>query len=311
MKAIKIYEYGRTEVLRYEETPSPKAGPNEVLLKVHASSINPVDTGLVGGYLTRMYNLQLPMTPGFDVAGVITQVGEGVTNFKVGDYIYGQASVMGGGSGAYAEYARTPVNCIAKMPENTSFIESACLALTGVSAYEALYKNINLQAGQHILIHGGSGGIGTMAIQLAKYIGAYVATTVSTQNIQYAKQLGADEVIDYKSEEFDKLLTNYDAVYDTIGGDTYIRSFNVLKRGGILVSMREQPNIEHMEKYSVKSIYQHTQVTTQNLEALTKLVENKALKIYIEKVYPIENLKEAFNAKTNGHIRGKLAIEIR
>ena len=188
-----------------------------------------------------MIHLQFPSTLGMDFSGVIKQVGEGVpSDFKQGIEVYGQAGVTSGGSGAFAELALANAESIAHKPKRLSHVEAAALPLVGVSAWHALVENIGLSSGQKILIHGGAGGIGSIAIQLAKNLGAHVATTVSTDDKQFVHELGADEVIDYKTQTFEDLIHDYDAVFDTVGGETYTRSFRVLRKDGIIVSMLEQ-----------------------------------------------------------------------
>jgi NADPH:quinone reductase-like Zn-dependent oxidoreductase len=210
-----------------------------------------------------MIQLQFPSTLGLDFSGIIKQVGEGVSDseFKPGDEVYGQAGVINGGSGAFAEIALAKTESIAYKPKRLSHSEAATSALVGVSAWRALVENIELSKGQRILIHGGAGGIGSIAIQLAKHLGAYVTTTVNTDDMQFVQELGADQIIDYKSQNFEDLLHYYDSVFDTVGGDTYKRSFTVLKKDGIIVSMLEQPNIQLMDHYGVKAIFQlHKQI---------------------------------------------------
>src|SRR5947208_12382645 len=215
-----------------------------------------------------MAPLQFPSTLGADFSGVIKQLGEGVSSsgLKQGDEVYGQASaVFSGGSGAFAELALVNEDSIAHKPRTLNHIEAAALPVVGVSAWQALVENIGLSKDQKILIHGGAGGIGSISIQLAKHLGAYVATTVPTNDKQFVQELGANQVIDYKAKNFEGILHDYDAVFDTVGGETYRRSFKVLKSGGIIVSMLEQPNSELMNQHGVKAISQFTQVIRERL----------------------------------------------
>jgi NADPH:quinone reductase-like Zn-dependent oxidoreductase len=311
MKAARIEKYGHADVIEIKEIDKPRPAQGQVQIEVHASCINPVDWKVREGSMAQMVQLKFPVTLGLDVAGVITEVSKGVTNVKVGDKVYGQAGAWAGGSGAYAEYATAPAGMIAKMPKNLSFAEAAAIVLTGVSAVQALNENMKLKSKQKILIHGGAGGIGTVAIQLAKHIGANVTTTATGDGIKYVKQLGADEVIDYKKQAFDEKVSNYDAVYDTIGDETYNKSFKVLKKGGIMVSMLMPPDNKLMKQYGVTAILQMTQITTKFLDELTKLVESKAVKVHVEKTYPLSQVKEAFKAQESGTVRGKVAVEIK
>lgn len=311
MKAAQINSYGGPEVIEVEpDAPKPTLTEDHVLVEVHASSINPFDGKVRLGYMQQMMPLSFPATLGGDIAGIVSEVGEGVSAFAIGDKVYGQSNVFGGGSGAFAEYASAKIKQIAQMPNNLSFSAAAALPLTGVSAVQVIYDKIKLQSGQRILIHGGAGGIGSLAIQIAKHVGAYVATTTSGESITYVRELGADEVVDYKTEKFEEKLHDYDAVFDTVGGETYQKSYQVLKQGGIIVSMLEQPNEELRAKYGVTAIAQMTQITTESLNKLTELVESGVVTVHVEKVFPLDEIQEAFTAQEKGGIRGKIVIEI-
>ncbi|HYY40546.1 MAG TPA: NADP-dependent oxidoreductase, partial [Nitrososphaera sp.] len=247
MKSAQIKRYGGGDVVEINQSTSSPIDPpaEKVLVSVKAAGVNPADWKIREGYFQQMVPLQFPSTLGMDFSGVIEKVGKDVSDFKQGDEVYGQAGVIRGGSGAFAEIALANADSIAHKPKTLSHEEAAGLPLVGVSAWQALVEIIRLSKGQKILIHGGAGGIGSIAIQLAKHLGAYVATTVSTNDKQFVRELGANEVIDYKTQTFEDLLHDYDAVFDTIGSETYTRSFKVLKRGGgIIVSMLEQPNQE-------------------------------------------------------------------
>ncbi len=310
MKAAQIDEYGDSSKISIKEIERPELKPGQVLVEVKSSSINPFDTMVREGYLKEMIPLELPVTLGGDIAGVISEVADDVDGLNVGDKVYGQANVVAGNSGAFAEFATTSSSQVSVMPSNVDFNQAASLALVGVSAVQALYEHLNLQAGQKILIHGGSGGIGSIAIQIAKHLGAYVATTATGDGIEYVKNLGADEVVDYKSENFDEVLSDFDAVFDTVAGETYDRSFKVLKKGGVIVSMNAQPNQELMDKYSVNSIAQMTHVNNDSLERLTSLVESGVVTPHVDKVFTLEEIAEAFAARESGKVLGKIVISV-
>jgi alcohol dehydrogenase len=260
-----------------------------------------------------MIKLQFPSTLGIDFSGVIKQVGEGNSNsdFKRGDEVYGQAGIINGGSGAFAEMALANIESVAHKPKRLSHPESAALPSIGVSARWALIDDIGLSKGQKILIHGGAGGIGSIAIQLAKNLGAYVATTVNANDRQFVQELGADEVIDYKTQVFEDLVHDYDAVFDTVAGETYRRSFKVLKKGGIIVSMLEPPNPELMNQYGVKAIFRNF---IPNRERLTKLAEwvdeNNNILVNIEKNFLLDEVGDALDYQKNVHPRGKVVLVI-
>ena len=199
---------------------------------------------------------------------------------------------------------------IAHKPKKLSHPEAAALPLVGVSAWQALVENIGLSKGQKILIHGGAGGIGSIAIQLAKNLGAYVATTVSTNDKQFVQDLGADEVIDYKTQTFEDLLHDYDAVFDTVGGETYRRSFKVVKKGGIIVSMLEQPNSELMNQYGVKAIFQFTQANRERLTKLAQWVDQNNIRVNVEKTFSLDEAGNALDYQKDVHPRGKVVITV-
>lgn len=310
MKAAQISEYGGPSVLQINEIDTPAASEGQVLVEVHAASLNPFDSTVRNGYVKQMIK-NLPATLGGDIAGVITELGEGVEGFAVGDKVYGQAAVVAGNSGAFAEFAATKASQIAKMPENMDFNEAASLPLVGTSALQALTEHINLQAGQKIFIHGGAGGIGTIAIQVAKDIGAHITTTATADGIELVKNLGADEVIDYKSQDFSEILKDYDAVFDTVGGDDFNKTFGILKKGGIAVSMIAQPDEAKASELGITAMMQGTKVNTAVLDKLRGLVESGKVLPQVGKVFKFEQITQAFTERENGSISGKVVIEIK
>ncbi len=285
MKSVQINRYGSSEAIEiHQNTPSPKLSPGKVLVDIKAASVNPVDWKIREGYMKQMIPLQFPSTLGMDFSGIIKQVGEGASSEYIqGDEVYGQASITNGGSGAFAEMALTNIDNIALKPKSLSYSEAAALPLVGVSAWQTLVENMELSKGQKILIHGGAGGIGSFSIPLAKNLGAYVATTVSSDDIQFVQDLGADEAIDYTVQSFEYLLHDYNEVFDTVGGETYTKSFKVLKKGGKIVSMLEQPNSELIERFSVKAIFQLTHVNNDRLARLAQWVGQTNIKIHLTK----------------------------
>jgi NADPH:quinone reductase-like Zn-dependent oxidoreductase len=259
-----------------------------------------------------MAPLQFPSTLGMDFSGVVKQIGENVpSEFKQGDEVYGQASVLRGGSGAFAELTLVDGDTIAHKPKTLNHLEAAALPLVGVSAWQALVENIGLSKDKKILIHGGAGGIGSTAIQLAKHLGAYVATTVSSNDKQFVQELGTDQVIDYKTENFEDIIHDYDAVFDTVGGDTYKRSFKVLKKGsGIIVSMLEQPNSELISQYGVKALFQFTQVNRQRLTKLAEWVDQNNIKVNIDKTFSLDEAAKALDYQKDVHPMGKVVLTV-
>ena len=314
MKSAQIKRYGSSEVIEINQmTPTPNLAAGKILVVVKVAGINPIDWKIREGYMQQMIPLQFPSTLGMDFSGVIKQVGQVVSpsDFKQGDEVYGQAGVVSGGSGAFAELALTKKDSIAHKPKSLSHPQAAALPLVGVSAWQALVENIGLSKDQKILIHGGAGGIGSIAIQLAKKLDAYVATTASTNDKQFVQELGADQVIDYKSQNFEDILHDYDAVFDTVGGETYRRSFKVLKKGGgIIVSMLEQPNSELMDQYGIKAIFQFTQVNRERLTKLAQWVDQNNIRVNVEKTFSLDEAGKALDYQKDVHPRGKVVLTV-
>jgi NADPH:quinone reductase-like Zn-dependent oxidoreductase len=311
MKSVQINKYGSSEVIEINQSaPEPIVSVGKVLVIVKAAGVNPIDWKIREGYMQQKFQLQFPSTLGMDLSGVIKQVGEGISAFKQGEEVYGQASVVTGGSGAFAEMALANADSIADKPRNLSHTEAAALPLVGISAWQALVENIGLSKDQKILIHGGAGGIGSIAIPFAKHLGAYVATTVSTNDQQFVRELGASQVLDYKTQNFEDILNDYDAVFDTIGGETYRRSFKVLKKGGTIVSMLEQPNSELMNQYRVKAIFQFTQVNRDRLTKLAQWVDQNNIKVNVEKMFPLDKAGNALDYLKDIHPRGKVVLTV-
>jgi len=249
---------------------------------------------------------QFPVTLGGDIAGTVVEAGEGFGDLREGDVVYGQASAVAGNSGAFAEYAATAAGQIAKAPTNIDIKEAASLPLVGVSALQVLSQHIGLKEGQKILITGGAGGIGSIAIQIAKHLGAYVAATASADDIEAVKALGADEVFDYKSQDYTQNLKDYDAAFDTAGGDELAKVTKVLKDDGVAVSMAGQP----AEDRDIKVVAQMTQISTKDLDQLRELVESGVVKPNVGKVFSLDDVQDAFTARESGTVKGKIVLEI-
>jgi alcohol dehydrogenase len=310
MKAVQINSYGSSDVLEIKEVALPEPQPNQVLVQVCAAAINPFDTHLLAGMLKDRIPLQFPVTLGADFAGRITKTGADVTDLKVGDDAYGSALVLSGGSGAFAEAALIKQTNTAPMPKSVTYEEAAASVLVGVSALQALEEHMELASGQKILIHGGAGGIGHLAIQLAKSSGAYVATTVGRDDVEFVRSLGADKAIDYETEEFASIATGFDAVFDLVGGEVTDKSFTSLKKGGILVSMKGQPNEDLAKKHGVRAIGQWSKTNTKHLSRLTDLINSGKIKVHIDRVFPLDRIKEAIDHQNKGHPRGKVVVRM-
>lgn len=301
MKAVQVSEYQSPIILNTVEVAQPTLKDGQVLVKVMAASVNPFDVTLASGAMASMIPLSLPYTIGGDLAGVVEGTGQEV---------YGSALIVSGGSGSMAEYAVANLDSIADKPKSLSFAEAASLPLAGVSALQAIEEHLDLQSGQKILIHGGAGGIGTLAIQLAKMKGAYVATTASESDREMLTQLGADLVIDYKTEDFTKVVSEYDAVFDTVGGEVTTQSLAVLKRGGKLVTMIGQVDEKLAAEAGVTVIRQMTGVTSARLAKLAEYVATGKVKPVVDKSFTLDQTSEAYDYFVNEHPKGKVVIEV-
>jgi NADPH:quinone reductase-like Zn-dependent oxidoreductase len=309
MKAAQLNDYGGTASVKLHEAPKPSPDKGKVLVEVHAAAVNPFDVKLTDGFYGEMFK-QLPATLGSDVAGTVVETGEDVTGFEIGQAVYGMAN-GGGGQGSFAEFTPVSAKQLAAKPASVDFVVAAALPLTGTSAYQALVDHMDLKAGQKILIHGAAGGIGSLAVQIAKNIGAYVAATASADDADFVKNLGADEVIDYKTQDFSQLLRDYDAVFDTVGGATNVKSYAILKTGGAFVSMLEAPNEELVKQKDIRYTQQSSRATPERLHKVAKLVDAGKLKVNVDKVFPFEQTAEAMEHLKTGHPRGKVVIQVK
>lgn len=314
MKAVEINEYGDSSVMfvNNDKSLSTEAPNGKLLVDIKAAGINPIDWKIREGIMKQMIKLDFPITLGMDFSGIVKQIGNNtVSDLELGDEVYGQASVTTGGSGSYAEMAVANNDTIAPKPKGLTFEEASALPLVGVSAWQAIVDDMKLTNGQKILIHGGAGGIGSIAIQLAKKLGAFVATTVSPDDKQFVSELGADKIIDYKSQSFIDLLHDYDSVLDTVGGETYRKSFPVLSKGkGTLVSMLEQPDPHLMKDFEVTSMFQFTRVNREHLTKLAEWISANRIDIHIDRVFSLEESAEALDYVKELHPRGKVVLKI-
>jgi NADPH:quinone reductase-like Zn-dependent oxidoreductase len=312
MKAAQFNKYGDTSVIEINENAeNPQVTAGQILVEVASAGINPVESAIRNGYMQQMLPLTFPANLGGDFSGVVLLLGKDVTGFNIGDEVYGIANPFKSGSGSVAGYVVANAASSALKPGSVSHDQAAALPLAGSSAVQAIEEHLSLQPGQKILIHGGAGGIGSLAIMLAKSHGAFVAATVSTADVEYAKSLGADEVIDYKTQDFTALINEFDVVFDTVGGDVTNKSISVLKSGGILVSMAGQPDQELAKKLNVTALTQMTRGDTAQLDRLGELVDEGKIKPVVDKIFPFDEAKEAYDYLETGHFRGKIVIKIK
>lgn len=331
MKAAMIHQYGQKNV-ELVETAIPTIQKNDVLVKIEAASINPIDLKTKSGAMKLLLKYQMPLTLGSDFSGIVTEVGQNVTDYKIGDRVYGR--VQKERIGTFAEYIAVAKTDIALMPKNLSFEEAAAIPLVGLTSYQALYDIMGLTDKDKVLIQAGSGGVGTIAIQLAKVSGAYVATTTSEKNAAWVKELGADQVIDYHKENFDEVISDYDYVFDTMGGEILEKSFKIIKPNGKIVTLSGIPDKKFAQEYGLSFWKQmllaaaswkfsHLAKKAQagyhflfmrpdgkQLAELTKLIEAGKIRPIIDRVIPLADIQEAFDYSESGRAKGKIIIKM-
>jgi NADPH:quinone reductase-like Zn-dependent oxidoreductase len=308
MKAVRIHKYGGPEVLTYEDAPRPQPGAGEVLIRVHAAGVNPVDRAIREGYFKERLQYKLPFVPGWDVAGVVEAVGSGVTRLKPGDEVYGRTDLAREGS--YAEYMVARESEIALKSRSIDFVTAAAIPLAALTAWQALFDNGQLAAGQTVLIHGAAGGVGHFAVQLAKIKGARAIATASPRNHEFLRSLGADQVIDYNTARFEDVVHDVDMVLDTITGETADRSYQVIKKGGIYVSILRPPSEEKAAERGVRTGHTFVRADVAQLDEIAKLVDSGKLKASIEKVFPLSEAAAAHTLNATGHTRGKIVLRV-
>jgi len=308
MKAVRLHQFGGPDVLVYEDAPRPEPKDGEVLLQVKAAGVNPVDWKIRAGYLEQMLHSTLPLILGLDAAGIVAAVGPGVTGFQPGDEVYAHLSWMR--DGAYAEYAVVSAEFVVAKPASADFVTMASLPVAAVTAWKCLFETGGLEAGQTVLIHAAAGGVGTMAVQIAKWKGVRVIGTASAKNQEFVRELGADEVIDYNATRFEEAVSNVDVVLDAMGGDTQERSWSVLKPGGILVSIVSPPSEETARAHGVRASFVSGMPDRAILVSLAELVESGALKPITAATLPLAEARRAHELSESGHTRGKIVLQV-
>ena len=304
MKAIKIHEFGRPDVLKYEDIPEPQPSPGEIRIRIIAAGVNPMDWKIRSGYISE---LPLPTIMGLDVAGIVDAVGEGEVPFQVGDEVFAKVSI---GQGGYAEYTVVNSTQVAQKPKSIGFIESAAIPTAGLAAWQSLFDIAGLDKGQSVLIHGAAGGVGTFAVQFAKWKGAYVIGTASSENAQFLKSIGADEAIDYKNQRFEDVMSNLDVVLDTIGGDTFERSWGILKPGGFLVTTVTSIPDGDPEKYGVRAKTLMTRPDGKELAQIAAIIDEQKIKPIVTTVLPLTDARKAHEMSESHHARGKIVLRV-
>jgi NADPH:quinone reductase-like Zn-dependent oxidoreductase len=309
MKAIVAHEYGGPEVLKYEDVPIPTPKDDEMLVKVFAAGVNSFDGTLrAGKYAKGPKGTQLPWHPGYDIAGVVEKVGSKVTKFKVGDAIYAMINILKGGG--YAEYAVAVEKDAALKPTTISFVDAAGAPSVALTSWQAIVDKANLQSGQTVLIHGASGGIGLFAIPIAKIRGAKVFATASTANQDFLKQLGADVAIDYKTQKFEDIAKDVDVVIDAVGGETLRRSYPIVKKGGMVVSLSDNVDQAQLGKFGIRGTSIAVQNNGDELTQIAKLIDQGKIKVVVSETFPLADASKAQAKADLGHTRGKIVLKV-
>jgi NADPH:quinone reductase-like Zn-dependent oxidoreductase len=310
MKAVQVHNYGGPEVLRFEDAPRPTPGFGELLIRVHAASVNAIDWKARAGYLKDVFPLPLPYIPGWDVSGIVEAIGPGVTQFKKGNEVYAVPDGARSGKGTYAEYVVVKETEAALKPKSIDHIHAAALPVVALTAWQALFDHAGLSKGQKLLIHGAAGGVGGIAVQLAKWKGAHVIGTASGRNQDLLRELGVDDPIDYEKNRFEDVVNDVDVVLDTQGGDTQNRSWKVLKKGGLLISIVAPPSAEEAAKHSLRSAFLSGHPSSAQLYEIAQLVDAGKLKPVVETVLPLSDARRAHELNETGHARGKTVLRV-
>jgi NADPH:quinone reductase-like Zn-dependent oxidoreductase len=308
MKAIVAHEYGGPEVLKYEEVPRPEPKEDQILVRVIAAGVNPVDAMVRSGMFAKYEKDVFPIIPGADIAGVVEKLGSKITKFKAGDPVFAYVSLKGGGG--YAEYALAMERDTAAKPKSLTYVEAAAVPIVALTAWQALIDTAKLSTGQTVLIHGGSGGVGSFAIQIAKARGAKVIATASTANQDLLKQLGADVAIDYTKQKFEDVAKDVDIVLDSVGKDTLARSYGVVKKGGVIVSLVARPNQADLDKHGIRGAVLNVEPSADELAEIGKLIDQKKIKVVVSETFPLSEAAKAQEQVATGHTRGKVVLKV-
>jgi NADPH:quinone reductase-like Zn-dependent oxidoreductase len=308
MKAIVIHEYGGPDVLKREDMPVPKPKDDEVRIKVAAAGVNSFDGVLRSGKYANIFKMKLPWIPGYDISGTVEKLGGKISRFKIGDPVFAHISIPTGGG--YAEYALAKENQMALKPATIGFVEAAGVPSVALTAWQALVDKAKLKPGQTVLIHGGSGGVGMFAIQIAKSLGATVMATASSANQDFLKELGADVAIDYKTQKFEEIAKDVDVVLDGVGGDTLARSYPIIKKNGFLVGIVDRVNQGQLERYGIRGAYLELESNGDELAQIGQLIDEKKIRVVISQTFPLPDAGKAQAQADTGHARGKIVLKV-
>lgn len=309
MKAVRFHAYGGPEVLVVEEVPLPQPEPDEVLVRVLAAGVNPLDWKVRAGHVREWLPHRLPLIPGWDLSGIVEAVGANATGFKKGDEVYGMLDF--GRDGAYAEFVAARPRELAPKPWSIDHLQAGGVPLAALTAWQSLFDSGGLIAGQSVLIHGAAGGVGHYAVQMAKWKGARVIATASSNNAAFLRELGADQVIDYRSTRFEEAVRGVDMVLDTRGGEVQQRSWQVLKKGGILVATLGIASQEAPDAHGVRGVGILVHPDPEQLAQIAALIDAGKLRAVISTVLPLAEAARAHQLSEAGHVRGKIVLQIR
>jgi NADPH:quinone reductase-like Zn-dependent oxidoreductase len=306
MRAIVAHEYGGPEVLKLEQVPRPEPNEDEALVRVIASSVNPADPLTLSGKYAKEFGTHLPLIPGYDIAGIVEKTGAKVTKLKIGDAVYGYPTFGGG----WADYVTVKEWEVAAKPKSLNFVEAAAVPMGALTAWQALVDVAKLQPGQTVLIHGGSGGVGSFAIQIAKARGARVVATASTANQDLLKQLGADVAVDYTKTKFEDVAKDVDAVLDPVGKDTLARSYTVVKKGGIVMSLVARPDPAELKKNGIRGAGISAHADSEDLAEIAQLIDQGKIKPIVTQIVSLNDAVAAQQQAATHHTRGKVVLRI-
>jgi len=308
MKAVVVNEYGGPEVLKYQDAPRPEPKDDEILVRVIAAAVNPVDSYVRQGMFAKCGMDNRPAIIGYDIAGMVEKTGANAKKFKAGDKVYSYLSVMRGGG--YAEFAIAKESETALKPTNINFVEAAAVPLAATTAWQALVDTAKIDKGQSVLIHGGSGGVGSFAIPIAKARGAKVIATASTAHQELLKQLGVDQAIDYTTTKFEDVVKNVDVVLNCVRADALGRSYGVVKKGGIIVSITDEPDQNECAKYGIRGSRLGAHPDAKVLEELTKLIEAGKMTPIVSQTFPLADASKAHQQIETHHTLGKIVLKV-
>src|SRR5213596_4352007 len=306
MKAVVAHEYGGPEVLKFEEVSRPEPKENEALVRVIASGVNPADPLTLSGKYAREFGTHLPLIPGYDIAGIVEKTGANITKLKIGEAVYGYPTFGGG----WADYVTVKEYEVAAKPKSLNFVEAAAVPMGALTAWQALVDTAHLHPGQTILIHGGSGGVGSFAVQIAKARGARVIATASTANQDLLKQLGADVAVDYTTTKFEDVAKEVDAVLDPVGKEILARSYGVVKKGGIVMSLVARPDPVELQKHGIRGASISVHPDSEDLAEIAQLIDAGKIKPTVTQVSPLSEAIAAQRQAATHHTRGKVVLRI-